>query len=909
MNAYIEERLDFYNQKLEESGQPTTAHHYNLIRVLLYWLAGEMESSNRNAYFKNALKILGQLINENATDIRLSFASIYLNLKLEEYENAYEILKPLLKYKKYYENSNKIYYGLMHYFKALLDYYNGKHMFIQKSIKIFEASLEATRSPLLYFLKANLEKELFLEEKNEISFYYKAYKSGFRSPFLYHRVYQLFCSNPDQFYNMNDMLMAVFTWALRYDFLDEKALLLFSERMLQTEESLDIPESYIRLAQKRWDNNNFLSLLCKKYIKKNKRDKEAFNLFSEAIDKKLYVEGLYQAYAETAKNMDYSDIPVTSLHPIFLGSLEKDVLAYVYSLICKKTKYKSYYQINMKRVYDFGIQALKAGKKGKYYIDIYMKLLENNPNHTQLKKTVFEHLFLYEVKVNSPFIKYLWIIENEKEKMTTYTISRDSLYIEAAADKKEDLTVLCVGQRQKSFYPDKLLTIYKLIKDVPFELLLKYYDEDYKTTNLLIALTRYFIKMTRENIEISIPQKAGKIMTECLENSSLSDSFRKETSAALGTVLVKNQQFDKAFLYFEPLSFNDLSPCQVEYAIAALLEGGEINKAILWAQAANELSNEINFKLIKKAIEKKLIHSYVINTAYQLLIKGKYDEEILNYVIENYQGSMEDWYRLRDHLAALDKSSLLLDKKILQKGIWTRSLTTKLEEVFQSLCKRKSPISKAFVDYCNYEVLINKKILSDTTLMILEDVFEKTKSMILASSLIYNYGKKNMDLTDKEEMIQGVYLWMKNNDFLLPIFKEKKDIFPYSAYIEQNVPFIYYTKGGREVYFCYKIKGFPLNKKKMYNIAFNLYGTAVSLFYNESMEYYIEETDEEGNILLTDVKLYQHEIKNISKEPKEVYEKLNNAIIFNHESNFEKAEEILEELILEDKRNNVGYLL
>ena len=110
-----------------------------------------MESSNRNAYFKNALKILGQLINENATDIRLSFASIYLNLKLEEYENAYEILKPLLKYKKYYENSNKIYYGLMHYFKALLDYYNGKHMFIQKSIKIFEASLEATRSPLLYF--------------------------------------------------------------------------------------------------------------------------------------------------------------------------------------------------------------------------------------------------------------------------------------------------------------------------------------------------------------------------------------------------------------------------------------------------------------------------------------------------------------------------------------------------------------------------------------------------------------------------------------------------------------------------------------------------------------------------------------------------------------------------------------
>ncbi|HOA79871.1 MAG TPA: DUF5717 family protein, partial [Defluviitaleaceae bacterium] len=91
--------------------------------------------------------------------------------------------------------------------------------------------------------------------------------------------------------------------------------------------------------------------------------------------------------------------------------------------------------------------------------------------------------------------------------------------------------------------------------------------------------------------------------------------------------------------------------------------------------------------------------------------------------------------------------------------------------------------------------------------------------------------------------------------------------------------------------------------------AFNLYGTAVSLFYNESMEYYIEETDEEGNILLTDVKIYKHDIRNIYAKPKEIYEKLNNAIIYNSESKYEKAEEILEEMILEDRRNNVGYLL
>ena len=86
---------------------------------------------------------------------------------------------------------------------------------------------------------------------------------------------------------------------------------------------------------------------------------------------------------------------MASLHPILLGNPDKDLLAYVYSIVCKKSKYKTYYQINYKKIFDFGIKALKAGKKGKYYIDIYIKLLENNANHNQLKKIVFEHLFLY----------------------------------------------------------------------------------------------------------------------------------------------------------------------------------------------------------------------------------------------------------------------------------------------------------------------------------------------------------------------------------------------------------------------------------------------------------------------------------------------------------------------------------
>ena len=62
--------------------------------------------------------------------------------------------------------------------------------------------------------------------------------------------------------------------------------------------------------------------------------------------------------------------------------------------------------------------------------------------------------------------------------------------------------------------------------NVSFELLLNYYDEDYKT-NLLIALTKHLIKMTKENTEITIGSKAERIMTECTENGNLSNGLKE----------------------------------------------------------------------------------------------------------------------------------------------------------------------------------------------------------------------------------------------------------------------------------------------------------------------------------------------------------------------------------------------
>ena len=48
---------------------------------------------------------------------------------------------------------------------------------------------------------------------------------------------------------------------------------------------------------------------------------------------------IYQAYAETAKNLDYTDI-LWHLFILFYLEIDKDLLAYVYSIVCKNQNIK-----------------------------------------------------------------------------------------------------------------------------------------------------------------------------------------------------------------------------------------------------------------------------------------------------------------------------------------------------------------------------------------------------------------------------------------------------------------------------------------------------------------------------------------------------------------------------------------
>ena len=74
---HISRKVWIFKGKTEDSSiKPSNEYRIKTVKVMYYWLLRN-KSFRKNTYYREALKLLSKLYNENPTDIRLYFASIY----------------------------------------------------------------------------------------------------------------------------------------------------------------------------------------------------------------------------------------------------------------------------------------------------------------------------------------------------------------------------------------------------------------------------------------------------------------------------------------------------------------------------------------------------------------------------------------------------------------------------------------------------------------------------------------------------------------------------------------------------------------------------------------------------------------------------------------------------------------
>lgn len=869
--------------------------------LVLRYIEASLFLDDKNIYLQKALNII---VNNN--DVIMKLLESYINIRLGKYDEADEILKRLKKFKSWLINERSKEYCLLLFFLCQNEFERGHKIRGKRYYSLFSDYKNKFRNNNIFKLLELLLIQSYIEDDDTSSYLIASVaKSGSRSPLFYINIYSMFLNNE---INKDLSISKAIRWAIfnGVSKLDNIKIIERVEDYLNDNilnfNLIDIVEFIFNKFQR----VETLEILCKIYINQNRIDNTALKVYIEAKKHSDFIklDQLDYIYLLAAFHNSYEDLEPKVIQKILSEAkdLEPDLHAFVYHLVLTKENMKYMKPINQYKILNFGKMAFEQHLEGKYYNSIYLIMFDENRQNLTLRNYIFEQLFSYEVKILNPNIKYIWIEEEEKNQIDSYAVTSNTLIISASSP---NFSIYCLGVKQKDFYePSENIKITKLL-EADFDIYLLFFNKGLVNLELVIALSKAYLNNNQlSNIGISILKTA-------LGYNSLSNKFKYQISETLGRYFANLRQYEAANGYFSIIRPDELRK-EVNTAIMSFLQTDDIERALEIYNVKKDLvSTKTKLSICMKAISRKVYQKEISYISFELILKGRYEKEILINVLNHYDGTLDDLIKIKEMMTALNIDTLKFEERILKKAMYIQRFDECIQNIFLDLYENtKSEILNEFINYAIYLILVEQKHINNNLLKCLENEYENNQNPYLKDAVSSVYIMNNMEINNYRAAIlyKSVEL-MEQKQIMFPIFKEYKDKSLEFSYLEKNVPFIYRSLPDKEIYLNYKLNyEEEWHKKKMKYENYGLYMTIVTMFYDELIEYYIEDTSISSvNEKLTFINHCNRQIK--SGEYDDYYQ-INNALICAETLKYSEVEKILE--LSQSKRSymkSFGHLL
>lgn len=292
--------------------------------------------------------------------------------------------------------------------------------------------------------------------------------------------------------------------------------------------------------------------------------------------------------------------------------------------------------------------------------------------------------------------------------------------------------------------------------------------------------------------------------------------------------------------------------------IQYLLHTNQIDQmvALSQGQKLEDISHSLENEVIERFYEEEEEQAIVM--AKRAFSKGSYELPILSIMGEHYKGKMNSLIDLYGIIKINGLESTKLEEEILYKGILTRKYPEKVMEVYVSYCKDLTirAIHEWMLNYISAQIIIEEVIPPVGIIQLLEEAPHLKEDLALSLALLKAYTKseiKNNRLKDQlinNLMKNGiVFSWYAQ---LVPedILGESSRIYHY---------FEYNSQPDQEVYFYYRIADEEQYQRiRMKHVTLGMYIVSIVIFYNEEIQYYIDEKSKDGK---RDIKLCDIYIK------------------------------------------------
>ncbi len=664
---------------------------------------------------------------------------------------------------------------------------------------------------------------------------------GCSSPYLYIEAYYLISQDPYLIKELSVFELRILSWAVK-----KKALT--KDLAGAIFEAVDLAGGFdnrvyelLTAAYEICPEAEYAGIICSYLIKGHKNDTCFHKWFELGIENKLRLTGLYEAYLLTMDDRQISPVPkIIQMYFSFDNKLPYRKLAVLYNNIiaAKETEPEVYHKYR-KAMGRFAMDQAQLRHIDDNLAVLYEDMLELGFINEELSAAFSDIIYTHKLIVFDKRIVRAIIYQNEMKEPQIVPVTDQCAYFELFSN---DYVILFEDSRG-----------YRYVKSISYRLQRLMDAEKYLDRCISLSPDRpqYIVSHFKHVRDYSDFTKDDlKLFKPVFYSESFSDSYK----AVMGYRILKYCQLHDYEDYVRPflqsINFDTLQKDARKYLIDMLVSNRLYEKAYDMAMeyGIDMLAAASKVVLCENALKVQHVDDdFMVQLAISAFKTGKYSDLVLKYLCENYTGPTDELINLWHAADKFSISSMKLDERILEQGIYTQIEPEKISDIFMEYYKRagNEKLILAYISLVAHGYLHSGGCKADFIFDIIEKRFigNRTLNDACQLALLKHFAEKT-DISQAELEIEDTLLkyYIYNNMYF--DFFARLDYRLLEKYFLYDKAFLQYesTPGTHVVlHYSRDEDGEEFNSEDMVEMYDGIYVKTFVIFFGELIRYYITE--------------------------------------------------------------------
>lgn len=805
----------------------------------------------------NELICMAALHSQKETNILLY--QVQLLLAEKKREDALYVLKNAVDVKqlKRSDTENYCYYL---YLQALADQ---KESTRDKALQVVREQLKFQKNSwrLMWIL-------LYLDETYELD-RHKKYEdikefcqTGCHHPVIYMEAVNLLKKDTALLNRLDDFEIHILNWTVKTNQMTEE---LAARTIYLAQSQLVFSNILYRILEACYQvcpGRDGVFAICSLLIRNDKRESRFFHWYELGVSKELKITRLYEYYLMSMDTRVYVPLPRNVLmYFMFQCDLDYRKKAYLYANLMKNREiYRELYEKYLEQIYDFAKMELEKHHMDENLAYIYQEVFQKEHLEEAQVEALTSIMFTYRITVKDENIQRIIVRHNALYLEESFVCNHREAYVNLY---NPSFCLLGEDEYGKRF---------PIVPETePVRLYQNPDMEEFCFQKAKTEIGIYIHKLMDKGAYLTVTQNNVLQLRALSKSLVVKPREKREFYGKIADYYYEQSDYEELDNYLLEVELEELPQKDrvrlVDYMIIRKMYEKSYQYVITYG--AEGINQKLLLRICSLYLQEKK-ESYQEDESFCRLChylygRGKYDVELLKYLVHYYQGSIGQMRQLWKSSKELEIDNYDLEERLLVQSLFAHSYVEDLIDIFEDYVQQgaRPSIERAFIINQSYEYFVKKKITDNRVLERLYRMFAQGEELpdICKVAVLQYFSEQPERHKECENVLSKLLIELLQQGIGFEFFKKFSYQFPQLLLLQDKTMLeIANSQGDRLlVNYMYEHQEGDYCTEEMDSVFPGVASKSFILFFGEAVQYYLTKESEEGREVLSSGRLIRSE--------------------------------------------------